>query len=70
MYSPAVPQRTSLNLERSLITDVKLALLEAEQAGVEAPRNVSQFATEAMNEALQRLRERIQAARGALPKKG
>ena len=45
------------------MTDVKLALLEAEQAGLEAPRNVSQFATEAMREELRRLRERIESAR-------
>jgi hypothetical protein len=38
---------------------VRLALLEAERAGVEAPRNVSQFAAEAMVEAMRLLRERI-----------
>ena len=58
--------RTSLNLDRSLITDVKLALLEAEQAGIEAPRNVSQFAAEAMVEAARLLRERIRAKKAGL----
>jgi len=42
-----------------------MALLEAEQVGVEAPRNLSQFVSDAMTEALQQLRERIQAARTA-----
>lgn len=58
--------RTSLNLDRSLITDVKLALLEAEQAGIEAPRNVSQFAAEAMVEAARLLRERIREKKAGL----
>ena len=56
-------KRTSLNLDKALVTDVKMAVLQAEQLGLECPRNVSAFVNDALAKELRSLRERIDKAK-------
>lgn len=63
----ATAKRTSLNLDDDLVTDVKMALLEAKRLGLDAPRSVSALMTEALTRELATLRQKIEKARTKKP---
>lgn len=53
-------KKTSLNLDPSVVADAKIAIVEAEHLGIDAPRNLSALVNAALMQLTSELRQKIE----------
>lgn len=56
-------KKTSLNLDPTVVADAKIAIVEAEHLGIEAPRNLSSMVNAAVATLTRELRVKIEHAK-------